>query len=764
MIGVESAATGGFGLVIVEGEPGIGKTRLLEAVDADAGRRALRVVWGRCLEGGGAPALWPWIQITTTIIETLPAASGERWLTGELRRLVSAPEVGLTSPVLPDTGARFRLFEQITSVVAHAGRERPLVILVDDLQWADNASLQLFAHLAARTPAATALIGATRDRAPAPGTELTRMLTSVSRTPTYRRVRLGALTREEVSELAETEIGTPLAVPLAQRLHDRTAGNPFFVREFVRLLAESGDVGPDAEAWLSVPATVMDIVRDRMGGLGDEPRHLLQVAAVIGSEFGLGVLARATELDEQRCLDHLEPLERLGLVNPAPTDPRTYRFAHDVVRESVVESTRRRDVSLIHLKVADALDGGKATDEVAVERVAHHLWSAGLLADPARTADALVCAGRTAAAKSALATAERHLESAAQVSRTAGLLELELSALSHLTAVLGMRSGYVGFALEPLERAEFLARKLGKEREAADLLFSRWAAYSQGIQLDPAARLARRLLERGEASSDPLVRAYGWCAWGIHQWDIGNIGEAHRYLVRGNTTALDGLSGEQVLLRRDLQLLWPVMLALMSALHGDLERARVIFDELEVAADDDPYALTVWAAFSVVAAAMAGDTSWARRAAERGIAVDPDSSFVFLGGYQRLALCWSRALMGDHPSEAADQAEQMIVALLQDPPRSGLTTWYALLAEMRLAAGQPAEAERALDAAERFLDLYGQRYAEGLIVLTRARVMRARGASATLVRATIERARALSAEREAHLFARRAESLLLQLA
>jgi hypothetical protein len=336
--------------------------------------------------------------------------------------------------------------------------------------------------------------------------------------------------------------------------------------------------------------------------------------------------------------------------------------------------------------------------------------------------------------------------------------------LSHLTAVVGMRSGYVGSGLDLLQRAEQLARGLGREREAADLLFSRWAAHSQGIRLDRAAPLARRLLEQGEASADPMVRAYGWSAWGIHQWDLGNIGEAFRYLRRANSVMLEDRPGAgEDPLRRDLRLLWPVMLALMTALHGDVDASRSLFDKLEVAAEDDPYAITVWAAFSVVTAALAGDPAWASRAADRGIAVDPEYSFVFLGGYQRLARCWARALTGDDPAGAAAEAEVIIGAVLLDPPRSGLAAWYGLLAEMLLAADLPTKAAEALDRAEESLDAYGQRYPEGLLLLLRAQVRQARGEPTAAVRATADRARALSIEREAHLFAPRAEKLLTEL-
>lgn len=202
------------------------------------------------------------------------------------------------------------------------------------------------------------------------------------------------------------------------------------------------------------------------------------------------------------------------------------------------------------------------------------------------------------------------------------------------------------------------------------------------------------------------------------------------------------------------------MLALMTALHGDVDAAREQLDTIEAAAGDDPYAITVWAAFAVTVAALANDPARALQAAQRGISVDPDFSFVFLGSYQRLARCWARAATGQDPVSAAHEADELITRALLDPPRSGLATWYGLLAEMWLAAGRPTEAAAALDRADQALDTYDQRYPEGFVMLLRARLMRARGEPTKDVRAAAERARALSAEREAHLFAFRAEQLL----
>ncbi|WP_051102486.1 ATP-binding protein [Parafrankia elaeagni] len=760
---VNSAFTGGTGFVVVEGEPGVGKTHLLEEASTEADQRGALVVWGRCLDGDGTPSMWPWVQAVGAVLDGLPAAEREKWHTGELSRFLAPRGDFLAGPGSPDGGAQFRLFERIVALLGQISARRPVVLVVDDLQWADVASLELCSHLAARLPRGAAIIGALRDRAPVPGSELARMLAAASRVPTHRRIRLGPLDPAEVAELVGRETGQVPCARVAHRIHIRAAGNPFFVRELSRLLADGGVLTEKAAARAGVPSTVLDVVRDRMAGLDDDSRGLVQIAALIGRDVEVGLLAGAAGLDAQTCIDRLEPLDALGLLAPPPGDPFSFRFAHDLVRESVVRTTPPPRATRLHLRVADALERSVLDGEAVAERLAHHLWAAGPLADPARTAAALIRAGRRAAARSAFETASRQLESAARVARTAGLAELELSALSLLTAVVGMRSGYVGSAADLLERAEHLALGAGRKREAADFLFSRWLAHAQGIQLDQGGPLARRLLEQGEASADPVVCAYGRHAWGIHQWGVGNIGEAFRYLNQSAST-MRLAQREEEPLRHDLQLLSPVMLALNTALHGDVEKARALLDRLEAAAGGDPYAVTVWSAFAATVAALAGDPAWARRAAERGIAVDQEFSYGFLGSYPRLARWWARAMTGEDPAGAAMAAKEIIDASLLDPPRSCLASWYGLLAEMWLAAGLVAESAATLDRAEDFLDAYGERYAEGHILLLRARLMRDRGEPTAAVRAKAERARALSTEREAHLFAHRAEELLAGLA
>ncbi|MBE1585390.1 ATP-binding protein [Nonomuraea angiospora] len=590
---IDPAFTGGGGLVVLEGEPGIGKTRLLEEIAAEADRRDAGVVWGQCLEGEGTPSMWPWIQVVGRVLDELPGTARKEWVTGELGLLVGPDGDVLGGSAAPDSTTRFRLFEAVLAVVGRLAAQRPLVLVIDDLQWADVASLDLFSHLAAHLPGGTVIIGALRDRAPVPGSALTRMLAAATRVPGHCRIRMGPLGLADVAELVRRETGRDPGSGVVHSIYTRTAGNAFYVRELARLSADSGVLTEDAASRVGVPSTVRDVVRDRMSGLDDGARDLLQIAALIGRDVELSLLADVADLDIQTCLDRLGPVEALGLLEPAPGDPFSFRFSHDLIREAVTEATPAGRAIPLHLRVADALERTDAFGDHVAERVAHHLWSAGPLADPGRTAAALVRAGRRAATKSAFEAAERQLRLAVRVARTANLADLELSALTQLIAVVGMLTMYGTSALELLERAEHLARSLDRELDATVFLYSRWAAHAQALESDRSRPLARRLLEQGEVSCDPLVRAYGLQTWGLQRFSDGYMGEAFRYLSEASRILMARVTRrEEDPVWYDLRLLMIGMFAEATAMHGDVDGARALLDRLE-AVGDDPFMVTV---------------------------------------------------------------------------------------------------------------------------------------------------------------------------
>ncbi|MGI5127945.1 BTAD domain-containing putative transcriptional regulator [Pseudonocardia sp. CA-107938] len=752
---VGAAIAGGTGTVLIEGEPGAGKTCLLEQASADAAGAGALVVWGHGLEGDATPSMWPWVQALGAVLTTLPVAAREEWAAGELGPLLEPHRVDRG---LPERGARFRLADRAVALVGAAAARRPLVIVLDDLHWADAGALDLLAHLVRQLPARTAVIGALRNRGPTPGVELTRTLVAVGRVPGHRRIPLGPLEAAEVAGLVRRETGREPGADVLRGILAHTGGNAFFVRELARHLVDGGPATAGAAAWAGVPGSVRDVVRDRMGGLDPESRALLEMAACVGRDVELALLARAADLDVPTCLARLEPAMALGVLDPVPGDPFSYRFAHDLVRQAVAEVTAPTRVPVLHLRVADAL---APTD---VERLAQHLWAAGPLVDPARTVSALVGSGRLAAVKSALDVAERRLRDAVGLARAADLVEQELAALAQLIAVVGMRVMYGTSAVDLLERAEDLARRLGREREATVFLYSLWTAYAQALETDRSRAVARRLLRQGEASTDPHLLAYGLQAWGVQRFSDGHMDEAFTHLSAAHRIRLtESARRADDPVGFDLQLLTTGMLAESTAMHADdLDGARALLDRLE-AAGDDPFTVTVWATHTVRMESVVGDPDRALRAAERGIAADPDFSFAFLGTYQRLIRLWALALTGTDPAGAAAEAERFIATHMVDPPRGSLATCYGHLAEAWLAAGSSDAAAAALDRADACLDRYDQRYPEALLLLLRARVLKACGASDGVVRAVAERGRAVAVDRGTRLFARRTAEFLATL-
>lgn len=752
----------GSAIVLIDGEPGAGKTRILEEVAVDVGRRGAVVVWGLCLEGDGAPSMWPWVAVARSLLDSLSTEARETWQSGEVGALVGHHDDLPAGPATSDSNRQFRLFEDITGLMGTVSSQGPLILILDDLQWADATSLKLFEHVAGRLPRGAALAGAFRNRGPEPTQRLARTLAAASRLPGHRRIPLGRLAPTEVAELVRRETGQDVTPDAARSIHLRTAGNPFFVRELARVLAAGSEVTEQAVLSSGVPLTVRDVVRDRLAVLDADAQRLLEVAALVGRSVELSLLARAASLDMESCLERLEPARSLGLVGPTRGDPFSYRFTHDLVRQAVSEAIPPGRAVTLHGRIADAIEAVGLNDESVPERIAHHLWAAGPMVDPARTVAALIRAGGRAQAKTALGAAERHFATAVEMARRSSLLELELSALSQLSAVVGMRSMY-GTAVSLLERAEEVAQQLGREREAAGFLFSRWTAHGQGLQLDRSTPLARRLEAWGRASEDPVVRAYGEAAAGIHEWCLGNIGESFRRLsAMGATDRADRDDRGPDPVRDGVQLMAAGMFAEIAGYHGETDLARTLLGDLATAAGEDAYAVTVATSFEVRTAAILGDADWAQRAADRGIAVDPHFSFRSLGTYLRLGRWWARATSGDDPDAAADQAERLIVDNLVSPVRTCVSTWYALLAEMRMAAGSLDAAAAALDRADDCLVRYGQRSAEGLLVLVRAQLARAAGDDRAAVRQA-EQARAVALQQEAHVFVARAERLLGQL-
>jgi DNA-binding SARP family transcriptional activator len=328
------AAVGKPRLVLLSGAPGVGKSALAEAFTQRLA--GWTIAWGASPELPGAPAAWPWTQMR----ESLPPGD---------------------DPV----AARFRRHRAIGSYLATVG---PVVLVFDDLHWADEETLALVTALAADPGAGAVLIvGMYRSTEISPG--LAEALGRAARTEPVR-IYLSGLTEEQVREMVQAI--TYSETPPSHVIHARSAGNPFFVRELTRLWESEGDA-----ALQTVPAGVRDVIRHRLARLPETARTHLRQAAVIGREVDLDVLI-ALAGDEDLVLDSVESALLAGFV--VEQDAGRLRFAHALVHETLYEDITRARRARWHAAVAEIIQ----PDDVAT--VAHHLLRAETWASAARTA------------------------------------------------------------------------------------------------------------------------------------------------------------------------------------------------------------------------------------------------------------------------------------------------------------------------------------------------------------------------------------------
>ncbi len=371
------AAEGRGRLLLLVGEPGIGKSSLAEAfADVCAGRGAT-IAWGRAWEAGGAPAYWPWIEVLRALLldridPSAPGLAAVAQILPELRdRMPDLP----APPPLEPAQALFRLYDAVASLLRHLTRDAPLVIILDDLHAADVPTLALLHFVARGLPGARVLVvGCYREVEARMSPDVADALARVAREGRY--LALARLDREQVASwvrargVADPELGS--------LLYRRSEGNPLFVVELLRLLEEKrGCSGAALEG--EIPLGVRDVIRARLARMLAEARGLLDLAAVLGRHADLDLLAHAAGASTGRIREMLAPALDADLIIDA--GPALLRFSHVLVRDVVhaeLPAARRAE---LHLIVAEELLGRRAgSADAPLDQLVHHLFAAAPVA------------------------------------------------------------------------------------------------------------------------------------------------------------------------------------------------------------------------------------------------------------------------------------------------------------------------------------------------------------------------------------------------
>ena len=511
-------------LVLLAGEPGIGKTRLAAELAALARRAGATVLYGRAEEDPLCP-YQPFVEI----LRDLSAhASPTR---GEAVQLLSEPDdrASASGSAAVESGAgRLRMFDAVLDELTLAAESGPLLLVLDDLHWADRPTLRLLGHLTARGSAPpTMVLGTYRDTELDESHPLHATLTESQRHAVVDRLQLAGLSVAAIGDVLERSFGHRLALPVLHSLQQQTAGNPFFVEELIRSLGHA-QLEELPAGGVRVPAGAVQAVAQRVSRLGASAQTLLTAGALIGPEFELALAADVVGLSADAGLEALDAAAHAKVVSETEDAPGRYAFVHALAREALTSSLGAARRARLHALIAQALGPrAEADPDRYLQPLAHHALEAAPVGDP----NAAVEIALRAAARAARVYA--HEDAAALLRRALSVLDAvggTPSRRAELLCALGEsleRSGASAAAREAFTQAAELARAIADAH-----LLGRAALGAGGIAVtifEPDQALVGRLEEALEAvgDTDPTVSARLWARLAIEfGYDAGDRSDA----------------------------------------------------------------------------------------------------------------------------------------------------------------------------------------------------------------------------------------------
>lgn len=474
-------------VVFVGGDAGIGKTRLAHEVGGYAQAWGAQVLIGRCSEGDGAPAFWPWVQMLRQL-----AGDSSGYVADILRRLTLGPRaIGsddsaardqLEGASSGDREERFALFDSLTQVLLNASRRQPLLCVLDDQQWSDQASLLFLRHLGRAVGSVPMLIlGTYRETEVDERHPLADLMVTLQRERHYHHLRLTGLDDADSRallaaslDLARTKDARESSDLWTEQVVRNAAGNPFFLEEFARQRCEHDEAGRTQ----GVPSGVRSIIERALTRVDVSGRALLEIAAVGGTDFDVDTLRRASNSGLCEIMAHLDDAAAARLLEPPLEGDGGYRFRHSLIRETLYDAlpaTRRRE---LHLAVARALEARRGAGiTVHSGELAQHFSKAVPLVSVDEALTHVERAAREAAASLAYEDEERQYDLALRLST----LSPEANPAHHCELLLGRAEAIWNaqdFArIRPafLEALSLARRLVAERREGAAERFTRAA-------------------------------------------------------------------------------------------------------------------------------------------------------------------------------------------------------------------------------------------------------------------------------------------------
>lgn len=512
-------------LVLISGEPGIGKTRCAEAIADMAEDKGALVLWGRCHEEAGAPPYWPWVQILRAYIDAssldevrLNMGAAAKDIAALVPELLDSSQQTLESPSASadSSAARFRTFDAIRQFFQRATQRVPIALVLENLHWADAPSLSLLEFLSEHLLRARLLIvGTYRDTHASAKTPLMRTLGGLRRDSDVERIHLSRLSQTAIGKIAEQLCDVSLSGSTVKVIYQQTDGNPLFAIELIKVLIEEGAGTAIASLPAKIPAGVHETIGRRLLRLSDECNALLCVAAVHGPQFTAREIAAAMDESVQRVMAGLEPALQADIVQSNVEVPGGYQFTHALIRETIYEDLPAVDRMQLHSRAAAVLVGiHSAYLQPALTRIAYHYYESVALGNTEEAVVYALLAADSATRIYAFEDAFLHYDHAITTLESGGLMHDERLARAYILKASALKQlGQIQQAIEVLLEAVNRTRVLGSAELLVDVLMF-LAMVSRHVEQQHFVPLLQRVLDIFPAvDSAPRAKALATLAF-----------------------------------------------------------------------------------------------------------------------------------------------------------------------------------------------------------------------------------------------------------
>ena len=554
---LERALGGEGGVAMIGGVLGVGKTRIAGEFAAEASARGFITLVGSCYDRENSLPFSPFVEILesamaqSTSLDAFRTALGDD--AGEMARLMPQlrrifPDIAPPLEVSPEQSRRI-LFNAVVELLGRTAASGPILMLFEDVHWADEGTLSLLNHIGRSISKIPVLIlGTFRDNEIDSGGHLARTLDELLRIHMLERISLRGLSQSAVSEMISALSGREPPQAVVNLIYSGTSGNPFFVEELFRHLVErgklmdaSGNFRQDLDLTeIDVPQSLRIVIGRRLARLSEDARKILGPAAVIGRSFTFELLEASTSIDADSLLDSVEEVEKAGLIYSTLGYPEaSFQFSHELIRNAVLTDLSAPRRQRLHLNVVSGIERVHANAlEDQAGNLAHHLWQAGRAADPDKTIEFLELAAQQALKQSAYEGALRYFQNALELlkvlpySQERVRRELDIQ-IAYGLALLATKGWYAAEMGSTYRRAHELCQSLNDDLRLFPVLSGLWSyhlvrgEHSMAISYtDEMTSLAPRM------QNDGMLIQADWAS-GCSRFFKGQFAEAHASLERG---------------------------------------------------------------------------------------------------------------------------------------------------------------------------------------------------------------------------------------